>query len=119
LQESEAYDYIAGYTVAMDGSARDLQLRRNNGQWLLGKTLDTFCPLGPVLVTRDEIPDPHVLNLSCYVNGVEKQNSNTSQMIFKVTEMIAFYSRYFTFYPGDVILTGCPPGHLKIFKREN
>ena len=90
----------------MDGSARDLQLRRNNGQWLLGKTLDTFCPLGPTLVTRDEVPDVHNLKLNCYVNGVEKQKGNTSQMIFPIDVFIAYISRYFTLLPGDVIVTG-------------
>ena len=94
----------------MDGSARDLQLRRNNGQWLLGKTLDTFCPLGPALVTRDEVPDVHNLNLSCFVNGVQKQNGTTKEMIFPLDVFVAYISRYFTLLPGDLILTGTPPG---------
>jgi len=110
IKKEDALDYVAGYTVSMDASARDLQLRRNGGQWLLGKSLDSFCPLGPALVTKDEIHDVHQLDLSLMVNGVRKQDSNTKNIIFKVEELIEYLSKHFTLLPGDVILTGTPPG---------
>lgn len=110
IKKEDAYNYVAGYTIAMDGSARDLQFYKNNGQWLLGKTLDTFCPLGPALVTRDEIEDPHSLDLSCIVNGIVKQSSNTCHLVHRIDSFIEHISKYFTLYPGDLILTGTPPG---------
>jgi 2-keto-4-pentenoate hydratase/2-oxohepta-3-ene-1,7-dioic acid hydratase in catechol pathway len=106
--ESKALDIIFGYTCANDVSARDLQF--GDGQWVRGKTLDTFCPLGPWIVTPDEIADPHSLNIKSKLNGHIMQDSNTSQMIFKLPQLISFLSKNFTLNPGDVILTGTPHG---------
>lgn len=106
----DAMDHVFGFTVAHDVSARDWQLKRNGGQWLVGKTMDAFCPIGPAIVTRDEIGDPHNLNLGCLVNGTTMQNSNTNQLVFKTEELISWCSKFFTLLPGDVILTGTPPG---------
>lgn len=89
-----AEDYIFGYTVANDITARDWQMHRNGGQWLLGKTMDGFCPLRPAIVTADEIPDPHKLAISCRVNGQFKQNSSTSQLVHGVYDCIAWISKY-------------------------
>jgi 2-keto-4-pentenoate hydratase/2-oxohepta-3-ene-1,7-dioic acid hydratase in catechol pathway len=99
---------IFGYTCANDVSARDLQF--GDGQWVRGKSLDTFCPLGPWIVTSDEVPDPHALALKCWVNGQIMQNSNTGLMLFKLPQLISFLSKNFTLSPGDVILTGTPHG---------
>jgi 2-keto-4-pentenoate hydratase/2-oxohepta-3-ene-1,7-dioic acid hydratase in catechol pathway len=107
---AQADDYIFGYTVANDVSARDLQLEMKGDQWVRGKSLDTFCPLGPWIVTQDEVPDPHGLPIRCLVNGEVVQNSRTDQLIFNVPFLIEFLSRAFTLLPGDVILTGTPPG---------
>ncbi len=108
LAESEALEYVAGYTICHDVSARDLQF--GDGQWVRGKSLDTFCPLGPYLVTRDEIPDPHNLAIRCTVNETVLQNSNTFELIFKIPYLIAYASRAFTLLPGDIITTGTPDG---------
>jgi 5-carboxymethyl-2-hydroxymuconate isomerase len=105
---AQALGYVFGYTVANDVSARDLQF--GDGQWVRGKSLDTFCPLGPHLVTRDEVPNPGALDLACRVNDVTLQDSNTSEMLFDVPTLIAFMTRAFTLRPGDVILTGTPAG---------
>jgi 2-keto-4-pentenoate hydratase/2-oxohepta-3-ene-1,7-dioic acid hydratase in catechol pathway len=105
---AEALDFVFGYSVANDVSARDLQFA--DGQWIRGKSLDTFCPIGPVVVTADELPDPQRLNLGTRVNGEPVQQSNTSKMIFSAAEIISFCSRSFTLDPGDVILTGTPWG---------
>jgi 2-keto-4-pentenoate hydratase/2-oxohepta-3-ene-1,7-dioic acid hydratase in catechol pathway len=106
--ESEAMDAVFGYTCGNDVSARDLQF--GDGQWVRGKSLDTFCPLGPWIVTTEEIPDPHSLKIKCWLNGQLMQNSNTSLIIFKVPTLISFFSRHFTLFPGDIILTGTPHG---------
>lgn len=108
VSEADALDYVFGYTIANDVSARDLQTR--DKQWARAKGLDTFCPLGPVVVTRDAIPDPQNLRIVTTVDGVEKQNGNTADMIFSVRFLIAHLSRAFTLNPGDVILTGTPSG---------
>jgi len=108
VSERNAFDSVFGYTVANDVSARDLQFV--DTQWMLGKALDTFCPLGPVIVTRDEINDPQHLKLRCSVNGTVYQDSSTSEMIFGVAELLAYISRGITLEPGDVILTGTPAG---------
>ena len=108
VRAADAYDYVFGYTCADDVTARDLQDR--DGQWTRAKSLDTFCPLGPWIVTRDEVPDPHSLPIRCTVNGEVVQNSNTDQLIFRIPELIEFLSRAFTLLPGDIILTGTPPG---------
>jgi 5-carboxymethyl-2-hydroxymuconate isomerase len=103
-----ALDHVFGYTVANDVSARDLQF--SDGQWLRGKSLDTFCPLGPVVVTADELGDPQALGLRCRVNGATVQESSTAEMLFGVAELIAFCTQAFTLEPGDVLLTGTPWG---------
>lgn len=103
-----ALDYVLGYTVANDVTARDIQA--SDGQWFRAKSLDTFCPLGPWLVTADEIGDPQALELVTRVNGEILQRSATSQMCFSVAELLAFCSRHFVLEPGDVLLTGTPPG---------
>ncbi|MDF2716298.1 MAG: hypothetical protein K0R28_3223 [Paenibacillus sp.] len=108
VSEEQALDSVFGYCTANDLSARDLQLRTN--QWMLGKVCDGFSPLGPELVTADEIPDPNNLQISCHVNGEQRQNSNTSDMIFNCKEIISYLSRHLTLEPGDVILTGTPEG---------
>lgn len=109
VTEDDAFDYIAGYTNCNDVSARDLQLETGD-QWLRGKCLDTFCPLGPWLVSKDEIPDPHTLSIKCLVNGELMQDSNTKQMIFKIPYLIKYLSEAFTLLPGDIIITGTPHG---------
>ena len=108
VSEEEALDCVFGYTIANDVSARDLQTR--DKQWTRAKGLDTFCPLGPVIVTADEIPDPQNLRIVTTVDGVEKQNGSTADMIFDVRYLIAHLSRAFTLNPGDIILTGTPSG---------
>ncbi|MGD2172148.1 MAG: fumarylacetoacetate hydrolase family protein [Gammaproteobacteria bacterium] len=107
--EADAYDYIAGYMNCNDVSARDLQFREGD-QWLRGKCLDTFCPLGPWLVTRDEIGDPHKLAIRCRVNNEIMQDSNTAEMIYRIPYLIEYLSEAFTLLPGDIIATGTPHG---------
>ena len=109
VSEEDAFDYVVGYTVCNDVSARDLQTERGD-QWIRGKSLDTFCPLGPCIATKDEIADPHNLALKTTVNGKVMQDSNTSQLLFKVPYLIHYLSQAFTLLPGDVIITGTPPG---------
>jgi len=104
----DALEYVAGYTVCNDVSARDLQF--SDGQWVRGKSLDTFCPLGPWIVTQDEVPDPHDLPIRCSVNEEVLQDSNTNEMIFSIPTLIEFCSRAFTLLPGDIIITGTPHG---------
>jgi 2-keto-4-pentenoate hydratase/2-oxohepta-3-ene-1,7-dioic acid hydratase in catechol pathway len=99
---------IFGYTCANDVSARDLQF--GDGQWVRGKSLDTFCPLGPWIVTKDEIPDPNLLFIKCTLNDRLMQDSNTNLMLFKIPELISYISYNFTLLPGDLILTGTPHG---------
>jgi len=103
-----ALDHVFGYTVGNDVSARDVQF--GDVQWVRGKSLDTFCPLGPALVTTDEIPDPQALAIATYVNDEKVQDSNTSEMVFGVAELISFCSKSFRLEPGDVLLTGTPWG---------
>lgn len=110
IKKEDAFDYIAGYTVANDVSARDWQKIYSGGQWCKGKTFDTFCPLGPIMVTSDEITDPDNLGIRTYLNGEVMQDSNTSDMIFSVSELVAFLSGSTTLLPGTVILTGTPTG---------
>ncbi len=107
VPKSEALDYVFGYTVINDISARDC---RREGQWIVSKGQDTFAPMGPVIVTKDEIENPHNLNLSLKVNGVEKQNSNTKFMLFNINDLIEDLSTVFTLEPGDIIATGTPAG---------
>jgi 2,4-didehydro-3-deoxy-L-rhamnonate hydrolase len=109
IEESEAMDYVAGYVLHNDYSERAFQLERA-GQWVKGKSADTFAPLGPFLVTKDEIPNPQNLNMWLTVNGEKLQNSNTDDMIFDVKHIIAYLSQFMTLLPGDVISTGTPFG---------
>lgn len=109
VTQENAFDYIAGYTNCNDVSARDLQFMPGD-QWLRGKCLDTFCPLGPYLVTSDEIADPNNLSIQCRVNGETLQDSNTTEMIYKIPYLIEYLSKAFTLYPGDIIATGTPHG---------
>ena len=109
IPKERALDYVFGYSCFNDVSARDLQ-RARGGQWHLGKSLDTYGPFGPWIVTADEIPDPQVLEIMCRVNGVEKQHSNTKYMIFDVVTCISDWSQGITLEPGDVIATGTPSG---------
>jgi 2-keto-4-pentenoate hydratase/2-oxohepta-3-ene-1,7-dioic acid hydratase in catechol pathway len=108
VREQEALDYVLGYCNINDLSARDLQMRTS--QWLLGKTLDQFMPIGPYLVTADAVSDPQALDIRCWVNGVVRQNSTTADMIFTVAELVSYLSQYMTLEPGDVIATGTPEG---------
>ena len=108
VSADEALDYVLGYTAANDVSARDLQF--GDGQWTRGKSLDTFCPLGPVIVTPDELGPTDDLRLTTKVNGETMQDDSTNNMIFGVPEILAHCSRHFTLEPGDTILTGTPPG---------
>jgi len=110
IAEGAAMDHVFGYTVANDVSVRDHQRTRHGGQWFKGKNFDTHCPLGPWIVTADEIPDPHVLDISSRINGEPKQGSNTRYMVFRVPRIIAELSAGMTLEAGDVILTGTPPG---------
>ena len=107
VTKENAMDYVFGYTVINDISARDC---RREGQWIVSKGQDTFAPMGPYLVTKDEIENPHNLNLSLKVNGVEKQNSNTKFMLFNINDLIEDLSIVFTLEPGDIIATGTPAG---------
>jgi len=107
VPKSEALDYVFGYTVINDISARDC---RREGQWIVSKGQDTFAPMGPFLVTKDEIENPHNLNLSLKVNGIEKQNSNTKFMLFNINDLIEDLSTVFTLEAGDIIATGTPAG---------
>ncbi|MDF2000812.1 fumarylacetoacetate hydrolase family protein [Peribacillus frigoritolerans] len=108
VSEEEADDYVFGYTIMNDISARDLQFQ--DGQWSRGKTADTFAPFGPVIVTKDEVGDPHNLAISLELNGEIMQDSNTSNLIFTVPKIISFLSQSMTLMPGDLIATGTPPG---------
>ena len=109
VSESDAMNHVAGYSLHNDYSEREWQLERG-GQWVKGKSCDTFAPLGPFLATRDEIADPQNLNLWLKVNGVSRQNSSTAQMIFNVQQLVSYISQFMTLLPGDVISTGTPPG---------
>ncbi len=108
VSEDEAMDHVFGYTIVNDVSARDLQFQ--DGQWVKGKALDTFAPMGPWVVTKDEIEDPHNLRIVLALNGELVQDSNTSNLIFKIPQLVAYFSKLFTLRPGDVISTGTPPG---------
>ncbi|MDZ4769382.1 MAG: fumarylacetoacetate hydrolase family protein [Chloroflexota bacterium] len=108
VSEADALKYVFGYTLANDVTARDLQ--NSDSQWTRAKGLDTFCPLGPVIVTKDAIPDPQNVGLRTMVNAELMQNGNTSDMVFGVAALIAYISSQITLDPGDVILTGTPSG---------
>lgn len=108
VSEEDALGYVLGYVTSNDVSVRDLQTRTS--QWLLGKTLDNFLPVGPYLVTADEVGDPQHLAIKTWVNSEIRQDSNTGDMIFTVAQIISYISRYFTLEPGDLIVTGTPEG---------
>ena len=108
VPKAMAYDYVFGYTIANDISARDIQY--GHGQFFLGKSLDGTCPMGPYLVSKDEIPDPHKLSIVTKVNGEVRQNGTTADMMFSVEDILAEVSKYVTLEPGDIILTGTPSG---------
>ena len=110
IKKERAMEHVAGYTVGHDVSARDWQIGKPGKQWMAGKTFDTFAPVGPMLVTTDEVPDPHNLRIRLRLNGATMQDSNTNQLIFKTDELIAYLSQVFTLEPGDLIFTGTPPG---------
>jgi len=109
VSEAKAMDYVAGYAVHNDVSEREFQLERG-GQWVKGKSCDTFAPLGPWLVTKDEVPDPHNLRLWLKLNGEMLQDGNTSDFIFNIPQVISYLSRFMSLMPGDVISTGTPEG---------
>ena len=110
MRRAEALDYVLGYTCANDVSARDWQIKNGGGQWCRGKFFDTFAPLGPRLVTRDEIPNPNALRIRTILNDQTVQDWNTNDMIFDVPTLIEFLSGSTTLLPGTVILTGTPHG---------
>eukprot|EP01060_Flectonema_neradi_P010832 TRINITY_DN1791_c1_g1_i4.p1 TRINITY_DN1791_c1_g1~~TRINITY_DN1791_c1_g1_i4.p1 ORF type:complete len:305 (+),score=96.09 TRINITY_DN1791_c1_g1_i4:67-915(+) len=110
VSPDEALDYVLGYTVGNDVSSRHWQKNAGAGQWIKGKSFDTFSPIGPVLVTTDEIKDPQALQIITRVNGEVRQNSNTSDMIFPVREIISWMSKDMTLLPGTVVMTGTPEG---------
>ncbi len=108
ISEREAFEYVLGYTCFNDVTARDLQ--RKDGQWTRAKSFDTFAPIGPWIVTKDEIRNPHKLNIKLLLNDEIKQNSNTKNLIFSIPKLISFISNIMTLEPFDVIATGTPPG---------
>lgn len=109
INEEDALDYVAGYCVVNDLSERDFQIRRS-GQWVKGKSCDTFGPIGPWLVTRDEVADPQALSMQLEVNGKRYQDGDTSTMVYGVAHVVAYLSQFMSLQPGDIISTGTPPG---------
>jgi len=109
VDESDALDHVAGYVIVNDVSERQYQLE-STGQWVKGKSADTFCPVGPWVVTRDEVPDPGALDIWLELDGKRMQDGNTKTMIFSVATIISYVSRHMTLLPGDIIPTGTPPG---------
>jgi len=110
IPEDQAAEHVAAYCCGNDVSARDWQFNHTGGQWLLGKTFDTFAPFGPYLVTADEVLDPDKLDIRLRLNGQVMQDSNTEQLIFSIPRLIAHVSQFFTLQPGDLLFTGTPPG---------
>ena len=110
LSAENALNHVAGYTIGHDVSARDWQHKKEGKQWMVGKTFDTFAPLGPELVTTDEIPDPQNLGIRLRLNGQTMQDGHTRDMIFSVAFTLSYLSKVFTLEPGDLIFTGTPPG---------
>jgi 2-keto-4-pentenoate hydratase/2-oxohepta-3-ene-1,7-dioic acid hydratase in catechol pathway len=109
ITEESAMDYVAGYALDNDYSEREFQLERG-GQWVKGKSCDTFAPLGPFMATKDEVADPHNLNLWLELNGKKIQDSNTNDLIFNIPQIVSYLSNFMTLLPGDVISTGTPAG---------
>ena len=116
VSEAGALSHVLGYCTGNDFSARDLQ--RASSQWMLGKSLDGFAPIGPYLVTADQVPDPNRLRIECRVNGEVRQSSNTADMVFGCASLIRYISRHFTLKPGDIIFTGTPEGVIAAYPRE-
>jgi 2-keto-4-pentenoate hydratase/2-oxohepta-3-ene-1,7-dioic acid hydratase in catechol pathway len=116
VSEADALSYVFGYCTGNDFTARDLQ--RRSSQWMLGKSLDNFAPIGPHLVTADQVPDPNALKIECRVNGEVRQSSNTSDMVFNCARLIAYISKHFTLKPGDIIFTGTPEGVIAGYPKE-
>ena len=110
ITRDRAMDHVFGYTIGHDVSARDWQKNKEGKQWLLGKSFDGFAPIGPTIVTKDEIADPHALRIQTRLNGEVMQDSNTSEMIFRIDELIEYVSQVTTLEPGDLIFTGPPAG---------
>ncbi|WJY12203.1 fumarylacetoacetate hydrolase family protein [Pectobacteriaceae bacterium C80] len=117
VSETEALNYVAGYCIANDFSARDLQLESPAGQWLIGKTLDNFAPIGPYFVSADQV-DPNNLKLETRVNGELRQSGNTNDFIFNTQQIIAYVSRHWTLEPGDIIFTGTPSGVILGYPKD-
>ena len=118
VPESEALNYVAGYCTANDFSARDLQLELPSSQWMIGKTLDNFAPIGPYFVSADQVSDPNNLKLETRVNGEVRQSWSTSDFIFNAQQMIAYISKHWTLEPGDIIFTGTPHGVILGYPKE-
>ena len=118
VPEEEALHHVAGYCTAHDFSARDLQLETPSGQWMIGKTLDGFGPIGPYFVSADRVGDPNDLKIETYVNGEQRQSSNTSFMIFNPQKLIAYISRMWTLEPGDIIWSGTPQGVILGYPKD-
>ena len=122
VYEADALSYVAGYMIADDVSERSLQ-KGGPGEWIKAKSYDSFGPLGPWLVTKDEVPDPQALGLTLDLNGMRMQTGNTSTMIFSLAHLVSYISRFMTLMPGDVITTGTPPGvgmarNPRVFLKE-
>jgi len=118
VTEAEALDYVAGYCTSNDFSARDLQLETPSVQWLIGKTLDKFAPIGPYFVSADRVGDPNNLKLETRVNGEVRQSWSTNDFIFNTQQMIAYISKHWTLEPGDIIFTGTPHGVILGYPKE-
>lgn len=118
VSEADALDYVAGYCTSNDFSARDLQLELPSGQWMIGKTLDNFAPIGPYFVSADLVGDPNKLKIETWVNGELRQSSNTSDFIFNTQQMVSYISKHWTLEPGDIVFTGTPQGVIAGYPKE-
>jgi 2-keto-4-pentenoate hydratase/2-oxohepta-3-ene-1,7-dioic acid hydratase in catechol pathway len=118
VSEADALNYVAGYCTSNDFSARDLQLELPSGQWMIGKTLDNFAPIGPYFVSADLVGDPNKLKIETHVNGQVRQSSNTSDFIFNTQQMISYISKHWTLEPGDIIFTGTPEGVILGYPKD-
>jgi len=116
VSEADALSHVFGYCTGNDFTARDLQ--RVSSQWMLGKSLDGFAPIGPYLVTADQVGDPNRLKIECRVNGAVRQSSNTADMVFNCASLVSYISRHFTLHPGDLIFTGTPEGVIAGYPKE-
>jgi 2-keto-4-pentenoate hydratase/2-oxohepta-3-ene-1,7-dioic acid hydratase in catechol pathway len=116
VSEADALSYVFGYCTGNDFTARDLQSR--SSQWMLGKSLDNSGPIGPYLVTADQVPNPNALKIECQVNGEVRQSSNTSDMVFNCASLVSYISKHFTLKPGDLIFTGTPEGVISGYPKE-